>query len=156
MEQIQITLPKKKRKKIVTTFKEPSLTKQADGPGCDIGMIMRRYTETGQAPQMSSRPIHYGESQGDFHALQLGIAQAKTLFENLPQESQDIYGDYSGMINAIETDEGRSQLVQDGLLDQFDIKTPPQLENAPESAPGAADNEAQAEVSVDQDATVNA
>lgn len=77
------------REKKGITFKEPSLTKQANKDECDINKIMAKYNLTGQLDHVKSMQPVYGDATvfGDGYRSALALVEkAKVAFGALPSE----------------------------------------------------------------------
>jgi len=68
------------------TFNE-GLTEQYHTDTCDINKILAQFMETGIMPQTKHANPQYSDvSEIDFTSMQNQLAQAKTLFEELPEQ----------------------------------------------------------------------
>jgi hypothetical protein len=62
-----------------------ALTEQSHQNSCDINLILAQFMETGIMPNMKQNTPQYGDvSEIDFQDIQMQLATAKTLFEELP------------------------------------------------------------------------
>jgi hypothetical protein len=62
------------------------LTEQSHKNECDINLILAQFMETGLMPNMKNNKPQYADvSDIDFQNIQNQLANAKTLFEELPQ-----------------------------------------------------------------------
>ena len=118
------------RRRVQKVFSDmPSLTKQAFKDDCNLNLIVRRFTQTGQVPVAHQRPLHFGpEEELDFHQAQLALARARSTFEILRPELQEKYESIEGIIEAVNDPARASQLHADGILDAFGIPYTPEAE----------------------------
>ena len=64
---------------------DDGLTEQSHAPSCDINLILAQFMETGIMPNMKQSTPQYADVTGiDFQDIQNQLANAKTLFEELP------------------------------------------------------------------------
>lgn len=62
-----------------------ALTEQSHQNSCDINLILAQFMETGIMPNMKNNNPQYADVSGiDFQDIQNQLANAKTLFEELP------------------------------------------------------------------------
>jgi hypothetical protein len=67
------------------THANDGLTEQHHANDCDINKILSQFMETGILPQTTNRDPVYGDvSEHDFQDVQIQLANAKSLFEELP------------------------------------------------------------------------
>ena len=67
------------------THNDDGLTEQSHAPSCDINLILAQFMETGIMPNMKQSTPQYADVSGiDFQDVQIQLANAKTLFEELP------------------------------------------------------------------------
>ena len=67
------------------THNDDGLTEQSHASSCDINLILAQFMETGIMPNMKQTTPQYGDVTGiDFQDIQNQLANAKTLFEELP------------------------------------------------------------------------
>lgn len=68
-------------------FERPSMTRQSDAVGTDIGLLVKRYRETGIVPP-TPVPPKFGDFKDapDFSTLMQRIVQARESFEALPSK----------------------------------------------------------------------
>lgn len=66
---------------------EESMTQQDDAKDCDINLIMKRYTKTGQLPNILGTPLG-GDftNTADYREMVEQIQQANELFQEIPAE----------------------------------------------------------------------
>ena len=71
------------------------ITEQAHEPGCDLKLIIRRYTQTGQLPLGNTRGqaqfMDCPDQEHDFQSMQNTVKRAESEFYNLPLEEQAKY-----------------------------------------------------------------
>ena len=64
---------------------DDGLTEQHHAETCDINKILAQFMETGILPTSTNKDPQYGDvSEHDFQEVQNQLANAKTLFEELP------------------------------------------------------------------------
>lgn len=132
-------------------FTQKSLTQQSFRNECDLNKIVERFSATGQLPQ-SARPVRYGLPDGEFHTNQLLLAEAKSLFETLPTQVKEKYGNAGNVITSLNDADLASELHEDGIFNHFGIEAPPIPENAPKGATTAPDTGENNEVIVEDSA----
>ncbi len=97
----------------------PSLTKQSARDECDINFIVKRFTKTGQLTHISDGLLEYRDLSGipDLHEAMTIVADANSLFQELPAEIRKACGhDAGNFIPFIEDEENFDQCVEWGLL----------------------------------------
>ena len=121
-------MPKQKKRPHAITFEGPSMTKQSFKDETCLKNIVRRFHATGVAP--ASRPVRYGvQGGGDYYELNLQMAEAKTVFEELPPELKEKYVDVEGVVEALSSEEGLRELDADGIITLTRPLTIPDEEN---------------------------
>lgn len=76
---------------------ESSKTDQSQTEVCDINNIMARHITTGVYDHVAKYEPWYGEATGeDFHTAMTLIANAKTMFEDLPAETREQFANDPG------------------------------------------------------------
>ncbi len=97
----------------------PSLTKQSARDECNINVIVKRFTKTGQLTHISDGLGEYRDMSGipDLHEAMNIVADANSLFMELPAEIRKACGhDASNFIDFIDDEENFDQCVEWGLL----------------------------------------
>jgi len=83
----------------------PSMTEQSHGPSCDLRLIMDRFTQTGEIPLGNTRGqaefMEVPDQDIDFQYMQNKVAEAKSLFEQLPQEQKDVFRTPENYVNFV-------------------------------------------------------
>ena len=101
------------------TFKPDSpYTKQSFKDECDINTIMSRYQSTGVLPDLAQTAPQYLDASGfDFQASMDYIANAHTLFHELPSSVRTKFGnDTASFMEFVSNPNNRSEMAQMGLL----------------------------------------
>lgn len=76
---------RKRSEKFGTLNTEDSLTQQSDAVDCDINVIMKKYGNTGQLPQIQLQPLYGDFTQvDDFRGMQEKIKAANDAFAEIP------------------------------------------------------------------------
>ena len=116
------------RKRLQKEFSDmPSMTKQSFRDECDINVIVRRFTQTGQIPDVNQRPLVFGDQDDTpLHAQACAMANVKSQFETLPAHLRRKYGDVSNVIEAMSHPEGASELHADGIFEHFGVHYAPE------------------------------
>jgi hypothetical protein len=111
------------------------ITEQAHAPGCDLKLILHRYTQTGQLPIGNTRGqaqfMDCPDPEYDFQYMQNTVKRAESEFYNLPLEEQAKH------------DNNPSEWLRGVLSDEF-IDTPADTEADAEG--GEAPSEASPDV----------
>ena len=92
------------------------ITEQHHAEECDVNKILATYMKTGQLPQ-SDPNAQYGDSSDyDFQSMQLQIAKAKSLFEELPEQVKAKFEfEPHRFLSFVEDERNHDELVQMGL-----------------------------------------
>ena len=92
------------------------LTEQHHAEECDVNKILATYMKTGQLPQ-SDPNAQYGDAADyDFQSMQVQIAQAKSLFEELPEQVKAKFEfEPHRFLAFVEDERNHDELVQMGL-----------------------------------------
>jgi hypothetical protein len=117
------------------------LTEQHHTDTCDINKILAQFMETGIMPQTNANPQYGDVSTVDFTQMQNTLANAKTLFEELPEHVKDHFNnEMHSFLNFAENPDNLPQMEEWGLaiknerlaqaLQDQDAK----IESAPRSA----------------------
>lgn len=116
-------------------------TRQEFKEECDINTLMARYMRTGELPHVNLIAPQYFEAAGvDFQTHMLAVAQAKSLFAQLPSEIRNrFYNDPGQFVDFCSEPSNRVELAHMGLLSPEATRsvlnpTPP-LATAPKAAP---------------------
>lgn len=90
-------------------------TKQSFKDECDINNIVEKYQRTGAVSHANNYEAQYGDvNVADFQTAMNTVAQANTMFEDLPSSLREEFGDTAGMLNFFET-AGEEELAKYGL-----------------------------------------
>lgn len=97
---------------------ESRFTKQSSKDECDINIILARYTRTGELPALNEKYPQYLDVNGmDFHAHQNVVAQAKSMFAELPSHLRDRFKNDPALFVEFTTNpNNRTELAELGLL----------------------------------------
>ncbi len=125
----------KKRDDCSITFDEPSLTQQHFKDECDINNIMRRFKQTGIAPQLDTTQFFYGDfDEFDFHAAQNTLIEAEDRFMMLPAETRKRFGNDPGaLLSFVHDEKNYNEAVSLGLI-------PPKPDLGQKVGPGPVDD----------------
>lgn len=106
--------------KITISFPSDSLhTKQSFKDECDINLLMSRYMENGQLPNINeAAPQYLDVSEGyDYQAAMEYIAGANSLFQELPSSIRNRFeNDPGAFIEFCSNENNRLELTEMGLL----------------------------------------
>ena len=121
--------------RIKTPSLEPSLTEQSHADSCNINLIMRKYQRTGMIDHVAKYAPEYGLMDGaDFQAKQNAVANAITMFEELPSSAREHFdhdpAKFLDFAMSINDETERSELIRAGLLDPDPYDTPTVLAKA--------------------------
>jgi len=94
-----------------------ALTEQSHKNECDINLILAQFMQTGLMPNMKNNNPQYGDvSEIDFQDIQNQLANAKTLFEELPEHVKDQFDNEPfKFLQFAENPENNQALVDMGL-----------------------------------------
>jgi len=119
---LQNTLFKTKlspHKRYTITFPENSpVTKQSFKDECDINLLMSRYQNTGQLPNLNEKPPQYLDASGmEFQSAMEFVAGAQTMFQELPSSIRNRFkNDPAEFLDFVSNENNRPELAQMGLL----------------------------------------
>ena len=92
------------------------LTEQHHTDTCDINKILAQFMETGIMPQTNANPQYGDVSTVDFTQMQNTLANAKTLFEELPELVKDHFNnEMHSFLNFAENPDNLPQMEEWGL-----------------------------------------
>lgn len=102
----------------VACTREEDKTKQSFKDECDINVLMARYEKTGVMPDYGGREGRYLDCTGiDFRESQEMVAQAKSLFAQLPWQVRERFrNDPAQMLDFVEDERNRDEARELGLL----------------------------------------
>lgn len=84
----------RKRRRVVTPVGNDGMTEQSHKAACDINNIMARYTRTGVMEHVREfEPVYSEQTPDDYHTSMNVVADAKTMFEELPSKMRRHFGD---------------------------------------------------------------
>lgn len=100
------------------TFPAQGKTVQSFKDECDVNQIMARYQSTGELPNLNSLPPQFLDVTGaDFQAHQNAIAQAQTLFNELPSAIRTRFQNSpAAFLDFCSNENNRQELAEMGLL----------------------------------------
>lgn len=139
--------PKPSVRRPKTTFKEESMTEQAHKDSCDIHHIMKQYEQHGMITHVNQHEGIYADliSYPDFQEAQNRIAEAISVFETIPAEiRQDFGNDPARFLDFIQNPANIEQIEAYGFssshlqpLEEITdpTLTPPESQNAPTEPP---------------------
>ena len=97
------------------TFND-GITEQHHTDQCDINKILAQFMETGIMPQQKANPQYGDVSEVSFQDMQNTIAQAKTLFEELPEQVKARFNnEMHTFLQFAEDEKNLPELVEMGL-----------------------------------------
>jgi len=134
---IQTQMSSKLRKFGISFPSKSPHTRQEFKEECDINTLMARYMRTGELPHVNLMSPEYFDSPGvDFHTHMNAVAQAKSLFAQLPSHVRNrFYNDPGQFIDFCSNPSNRVELAQMGLLSPEATRSA--LNPTPPSAPSA-------------------
>ena len=104
-----------------TTIVGDSMAVQGFTESCDVNQIMARYLKTGIVDHVAKYQPQYGEVTGaDFTQAMQTVANAMTMFEELPAKAREFFGgDAANFLDYVVDIEARDpeELYELGLLD---------------------------------------
>jgi len=106
----------------------PSMTKQSFKGECDMENILARFRSTGLLPQ-GKTPV-YGDEPADWQSTQFALAEAQSLFEQLPRDIRTKYQTIGGIFDALQDEHRLHEMEAEGILSAFNINIPPTTQNA--------------------------
>lgn len=106
------------------THNDDGLTEQSHASSCDINLILAQFMETGIMPNIKQNTPQYGDvSEIDFQDIQNQLANAKTLFEELPDPVKAQFDNEPfKFLKFAENPENNTALVEMGLAHAPAIK----------------------------------
>ena len=119
----------KNKKRVQTVNNEPSMTKQSLKDDADINNIIKRYNKTGVLQNMKEFEGVYGDfDSNDFHTAMNVVAEANSLFEQVPSEIRAQFkNDPGAFIDYATNPENHEQMAKWGLANPL----PPVKEETP-------------------------
>lgn len=131
----------------------PSMTKQSFKDECDINVIMRRYERTGVLPTPVGVAPQYADcSAVDFQEAMLQVADAKSLFNQLPARVRERFSnDPARMLEFCEDARNAEEARKLGLLKPEEVPATPipvSVVGAPVAAPGESSTPVQGSLDV--------
>jgi len=122
------------------TFAAQGRTKQEFAAECDINNIMSRYLKTGIIEHVrDSVPQFFDASPCDFQEAMQLVAQAETLFEELPSKIRERFEhDPARLLEFVHDPANVAESVAMGFLDPAKLPTPTEAQKTSPSAPQPA------------------
>lgn len=105
--------------KVSLTFSEDSpYTKQEFADECDINILLARYQNSGELPNLNEREPQYLDATGyDYQTQMEFIAGAKSLFNELPSSVRNRFSnDPAQFLDFTSNPNNREEMAQMGLL----------------------------------------
>lgn len=101
-------------------------TKQASKDECDVNLIVKRFTETGELPSGNMKSPVFGDVTGlEFRSMMDIIAGAQAAFEALPAVLRKRFGnDPAEFVEFCSDSANRDELVKLGLSDKPTVVEP--------------------------------
>ena len=100
-----------------------TMTKQAFKEECDVNQIMKKYQKTGVIDHVNRFGGDYGfADSGDFHQAMSLIADAQTMFNELPSQAREHFGNdparFLDFVDRMDAIEDRPLLEELGMVTQ--------------------------------------
>ncbi|AXH74695.1 MAG: internal scaffolding protein [Microviridae sp.] len=126
--------------RVQVQFTQPSRTKQSFKDECDINRIVARFNATGQLPNINEIPPQYLDvSEMDFQAHQNFIAEAQTMFNELPSALRARFENQPGkFLEFCSQEKNRPEMAEMGLLRPVKEPVVPLVSTDPPAPPGGA------------------
>lgn len=123
-------LAKVKRRKVVSTFKEPSKTQQHFKDEVNVNNIVKKFTETGQVSHLNHSRAQYGEAPDvDFRSAMDIVQKAQETFDSLPSELRKRFGnDPANYLEFVQNPENIEEMYDLGMISSM-----PNYDEAPAS-----------------------
>jgi len=121
-------------------FKGESRTKQSFKDECDVNRIVARFQATGQLPNINEIPPQYLDvTEMDFQAHQNFIAEAQTMFQELPSAIRTKFENSPAkFLDFVSHEKNRPELAEMGLLRPIKEPVIPMPTPSPQNAPSAS------------------
>jgi phage internal scaffolding protein len=119
---------RKSQRSVINTGE--GLTEQAHKDDCDINYILRNYQKTGLIKHAKNNQGKYDDiSAVDFSEAMIIVAQAKSMFEELPANMRKRFGNDPGaFLNFVQTPGNEAEMVKMGIArgnDGIDVSGAP-------------------------------
>lgn len=103
----------------------PSRTKQSMKDECDVNLILARHSRTGILSHLNQMEARYGDLVGiDFQTAANIVADARSLFEELPAKIRKKFGNNPGQFLEFTDDPAnRDKLVEMGLATKREVQS---------------------------------
>ncbi len=94
-------------------------TEQAHKNQCDVNRIIEKYDKRGIITHVSKFEAKFGDLTGlDFKSMQDQVANAKSMFSNLPGEIRALFeNDPANLLTFMENPDNRDEAIKLGLID---------------------------------------
>lgn len=105
------------KRRVTITFPPTGKTQQSHKDDCDINVIMARYQQTGLIDHFNQRQPRFIDCTGaDYHAAQQLIAQAKSMFQDLPSSIRNQFdNDPAAFLDFVQDPANAPRLAEMGL-----------------------------------------
>lgn len=98
------------RKRVGFDCSQPMITKQEFADECDINVIMARYQSTGVLPVIQAREGRFVDApEDDYHSAMIKVAEANSMFAQLPARIRDRFENDPGQLIAFLQDDRNLQ-----------------------------------------------
>lgn len=116
-----------------TVNQDENITQQADAKDCDINVIMSRYMNTGQLPQLTEEGRYGDFSQvTDFRTALEAVRAAEALFAEVPAKiRKEFDNDPAKFLEFVDDPNNKEKLYDMGLAQRPEVEPEP----APTPAP---------------------
>lgn len=121
-----------KRNRVKILSNQPSMTKQSFKTECDINAIMKKFQKTGAITHYANNAGSYMDvPSGDLLDAQLIIANANTMFEELPSSIRKKFENDPGQfLDFVQNEDNLEEMYELGLK-----TSPPLSANEPDITP---------------------
>ena len=103
---------------VLTEVGEVDMTRQSCKDECDINQIMSQFRKTGIATHVALYQGEYGEfTDMDFHEAMNTVIAAEEMFETVPAEIRERFGNDPGkFLEFVSDDANRAEMEEIGLI----------------------------------------
>jgi phage internal scaffolding protein len=104
---------------------DDGITEQHHAEKCDVNNILATYMKTGILPSIDPNAQYGDLSDFDYHSLQNQIANANSLFEQLPENVRSRFGNEPyRFLNFVQDEKNYDELVDMGLANNVPTTSP--------------------------------
>ena len=108
-----------------TIICDDGITEQHHSPECDVNNILATYMKTGIIPDVDPNAQYGDMSEFDYQSMQNQIANAKSLFEQLPEGVRYRFGNEPyRFLNFVQDEKNYDELVKMGLANNVPDASP--------------------------------